>query len=566
MSKDPPQPPDPADLRHRAEKRLARPTKELASPESPPSTDRLVHELQVHQIELEMQNDELRDSRSQVEAALERYTDLYDFAPVGYFTLTRSGAIREVNLPGARLLGVERGRLSGDSLGPHISQETRPVFEAWLTAVFSTAIKQTCAVALIQANGQPPLEVEIEATLSVDQKEARAIVIDITARKVLEAQVRDAHKMEVVGQLAGGVAHEFNNILAAMLLNLEMLQMQQDLPPKTHSSLVDLGDLAKRAASLTRQLLLFSRRQAMFPRRLEINSALANFLQMMERLVGNNITCVRIPSPEELWVDADALMLDEAVLNLCLNARDAMPRGGTLTLETSLADFAPEGIPPYSDSRPGRFACLRVTDTGSGMDPEALKHLFEPFFSTKEVGHGSGLGLASTYGIVHQHQGWMNVDSAVDQGTSVSLYFPLSEEVTAPPPRLSQVFPSKDHVGTILVVEDEAALLHICAGALTMLGYQVLRATNSQEALDLWRHHGATIDLLLTDMRMPKSISGLELARKLHKIKPSLRIILMSGYSAEMSQDGSIADRIYTFLPKPFDLKSLAHIVGECLK
>src|ERR1700722_18127063 len=193
-----------AELRRRAEKRLKRRATEVASPGSAAETQRLVHELQVHQIELEMQNEELRESRTQVEAALERYTDLYDFAPVGYFTLSVDGAIREVNLPGARLLGLERTRLIGGRFGTFVSKDSQPVFDTWLKEVFVTQAKQVCAVGLVK-EGLPPLAVEIEATLSLDGMEGRAVVVDVTARKALEEQLRQAQKMEVVGQLAGGV-------------------------------------------------------------------------------------------------------------------------------------------------------------------------------------------------------------------------------------------------------------------------------------------------------------------------------------------------------------------------
>jgi signal transduction histidine kinase len=564
MSKDPHQSGESAELRHRAEKRLKRQTTEVAGPGSATQTQRLVHELQVHQIELEMQNEELRESRTQVEATLERYTDLYDFAPVGYFTLSADGIIREVNLPGARLLGLERTRLVGGRFGTFVSKDTLPVFDTWLKEVFATQAKQTCLVALVK-EGQPPLAVEIEATLSPDGQEGRAVVVDITTRQALEEHLRQAQKMEVIGQLAGGVAHDFNNILAAMLLNLEMVQMQHQLPAKVQSSLHDMETLAKRAASLTRQLLLFSRQQAMHPEQLEVNAALTNLLKMLERLLGEDITCLSLPSTRELWVEADAAMLDQAMMNLCLNARDAMPNGGTLTLETSLAEFNIDGAQIQPEARPGQFVCLRISDTGCGMNVDVLKHLFEPFFTTKETGKGTGLGLASVHGIVHQHKGWVNVESVVGQGTSFRLYLPLSARAEVTPRATSQLPSFKGRNETILLVEDEAALLFVSAQALTLFGYRVLSATNGQEALDLWEQHRDAIDLVLTDMRMPKGISGLELAEKLWKTKPSLKVILMSGYSMKMVRTSTMGNDDYTFLAKPFDLKTLSETVRRCL-
>jgi PAS domain S-box-containing protein len=564
MSNDTDQSKESAELRHRAEKRLNRLTTEVAGPGLTAQTQRLVHELQVHQIELEMQNEELRESRARVETALERYADLYDFAPIGYFTLSADGTIREVNLPGARLLGLERARLIGSRFRKFVSQDTRPIFDSWLNEIFATQAKQVCAVGLVK-DGLPPLDVEIEATLSADGKEGRAVVVDVTARKDLEEKLRQAQKMEVVGQLAGGVAHDFNNILAAMILKLEIWQMQHQLSAETRSSLNDLEALAKRAANLTRQLLLFSRKYAMHPEKLEVNSALTNLCRMLERLLGQNITCVQLPCSRELWVEADAVMLDQAVMNLCLNAKDAMPNGGTLTLESSLTEFTPESAQTQPEARPGQFVCLRISDTGCGMDEDVLEHLFEPFFTTKEVGKGPGLGLASAYGIVHQHKGWMNVQSVVGHGATFRLYLPLSVKKDAAPASPAQMPLFKGRNETILLVEDESALLLVSARALTLFGYRVLSAANGHEALKLWEQHRDAIDLVLTDMRMPKGMSGLELAEKLWKTKPSLKLIIMSGYNMEMAQNRTCGQANYTFLAKPFDLKTLSETVRHCL-
>ncbi len=510
-----------------------------------------------------MQNEELRESRGQVEATLERYTDLYDFAPVGYFTLSANGTIREVNLPGARLLGLERSGLVGARFGVFVSDPTRYLFDSWLKNVFATESRQTCEVTLTK-EGQDPMIVELEGTRSIDGMEGRTVVADITARKALEGQLRQAQKMEVVGQLAGGVAHDYNNILGAMILKLEILQLQQQLPSDARQSLNELESLAKRAANLTHQLLLFSRRQTMHPERLEINAALNHLRKVLERLFGKDIICVHVPSTRELWVDADAAMLNQAVMNLCLNAKDAMPDGGTLTLEATLAEINTESSHIQLEARPGQFVCLRISDTGCGMDAEILQHLFEPFFTTKEIGKGTGMGLASAYGIVHQHKGWMNVESTVGKGTNFRLYFPLSIKAEVAFPKTPQLS-SNERNETILLVEDEAALLHISTQALTMFGYRVLTATNGQEALELWKDHWDNIDLVLTDMRMPNGISGLELAGRLRKAKPSIKIIIMSGYSMEKAQSSNASEVDYAFLAKPFDLNTLAETVRHSL-
>jgi signal transduction histidine kinase/ActR/RegA family two-component response regulator len=531
-------------------------------------TQRLLHELRVHQIELEMQNEELRVSRAEVEAGLKRFTDLYDFAPVGYLTLSPEGSIRELNLPAARVLGRERSRLVGGRLRSFVSQGTRLAFDSWLTNVFAHQDKCTCEVVLLRDN-QPPLSVELEAKLSFDGQSGRAVVTDITSRKMLEEELRQAQKMEVIGQLAGGVAHDFNNILAAMTLNLGLLRVEVESPAQgeseSESALHNLDELAKRASTLTSQLLLFGRRQVMQRQRLELNGALTHLLHMLERLLGEEISSSIQAAVPELWVDADLAMLEQAVMNLCLNARDAMPNGGTLTLETSLVTFDAASVRGEPKSRPGQFVCLRVSDTGCGMDADIMKHLFEPFFTTKELGKGTGLGLASVYGTVHQHQGWLNVESRPEHGTTFRLYLPRSPKPEVNPTPSRAAVATKGKGETILVVEDEPALLAIATRALSRLGYRVLPAVDGRQALALWECYANEIDLVLTDMRMPNGISGLALAERLRSTKASLKIIIMSGYSAEMATDGSASHVDFTYLAKPFELEKLATTVRRCL-
>ncbi len=533
-------------------------------------TQRLLHELRVHQIELEMQNEELRVSRAEVEAGLKRYTDLYDFAPVGYLTLSPEGSIRELNLPAARVLGREGSRLVGGRLRSFVSQGTRSAFDSWLTNVFAHKDKCTCEVVLLRDN-LPPLSVELEATLSLDGQSGRAVLTDITSRKMLEEELRQAQKLEVVGQLAGGVAHDFNNILAAMMLNLGVLQAERESPAQaetegeTGAALHNLDALARRASSLTSQLLLFGRRQVMQPQRLELNGALAHLLGMLERLLGEEISCSLHATVPELWVDADLAMLEQAVMNLCLNARDAMPNGGTLTLETSVVTFDAASARVEPKSRPGQFVCMRVSDTGCGMNADVLKHLFEPFFTTKQLGQGTGLGLASVYGTVHQHQGWLNVESRPEHGTTFRLYLPRS-----PKPRVTGTpdgapVDTKGKGETLLLVEDEPALLAIATRALSRLGYRVLPAVDGRQALALWECYANDIDLVLTDMRMPNGINGLALAERLWNMKPSLKIIIMSGYSSELATNGSVSQVEFTYLAKPFELQTLAETVRRCL-
>jgi len=557
-------PPDPSAAPPR---RTSSPPKQEATEsdgwKSSAQNQRLLHELRVHQIELEMQNEELRAARVDVEAGLKRYTDLYDFAPVGYLTLSPEGLLRELNLPAARLLGRERSRLVANRLRTFVSEATRTTFDVWLGAVFGAQELQVCEVVLLR-DSLPPVPVRLEARLSFDGQSGRAVITDITSRRALEEELRQAQKLEAIGLLAGGVAHDFNNILAAMLLNLGILRAQR-------TSLADgdvlreLDDLAKRAARLTSQLLLFSRHQVVQLRPLELNATLKHLLEMLERLLGAEIVCSFHTSQPELWVVGDSALLEQAVMNLCLNARDAMPNGGQLSLETSRVDF--DGVTAQADpkARAGQFACLQVSDSGTGMDAETLKHVFEPFFTTKEAGKGTGLGLAAVFGAILQHHGWVNVESGQGRGTTFRVYLPCvakPESIPAPAPPGTE---PKGTGETVLVVEDEPALLAIVTRSLTRLGYRIMQAVDGRRALAMWEQHADEIDLVLTDMRMPGGLTGFELAKRVRQDQPAMKIILMSGYSPELELNGPGSKLHIEYLAKPFELGTLADMVRRCL-
>ncbi|MBI5691599.1 MAG: PAS domain S-box protein [Verrucomicrobia bacterium] len=382
---------------------------------------------------------------------------------------------------------------------------------------------------------------------------------DITARRSLEEQLRQAQKMEVVGRLAGGIAHDFNNILTAMSLNLELLQTAR--PAEVPAFAEELKGMTTRATRLTQQLLMFARRQALQVGPLELNTAIVHLASLLRRLLGETITLQVSTHPLPLWIEADGSLIDQAVMNLCLNARDAMPGGGTLSLATAHVAWEAGSTPPHPDARPGNFACLTVTDTGTGMPPEVLQHLFEPFFTTKEVGKGTGLGLASVHGMVHQHRGWIEVASTVGRGSTFRLYFPLRGREGASP-RAPSASTSPRGAETVLLVEDEDIVRMVTTSLLRSLGYRVLSAPQAEAALRLWDHHQREIDVLLTDMIMPGGRDGLQLGALLRQSKPDLPIVLMSGYNTQMSIRLPAG---VTFLAKPFDSAGLASAIRAAL-
>jgi len=391
------------------------------------------------------------------------------------------------------------------------------------------------------------------------------VVQDITERRHLEERLRQAQKMEAVGQLAGGVAHDFNNILTAMLLQLSVLQEDPRLGADAHDVLREVVKGARRAADLTRQLLLFSRRSAMQVKLVNLNDLLADLQRMLPRLLGEHITFETVLEPALPSVNADPGMMQQVVVNLCVNARDAMPKGGRLLVRTATAAVDAAHARARAGARVGRFASLSVIDTGCGMTAETLGHLCEPFFTTKGVGQGTGLGLATVHGIVQQHEGWMEVESAVGQGTTFRVYLPAAVAPAAAEQKAAPARSVPSGHETILLVEDDRAVRKVIAVLFRRWGYRVLEAGDGQEALRVWQEHGDSIDLLFTDAVMPGGLTGLDLVGRLRASRPGLKAILSSGYSSQLTQPDLEAAHGVTFVPKPCSPEDLAAAVRQCL-
>jgi signal transduction histidine kinase/CheY-like chemotaxis protein len=395
---------------------------------------------------------------------------------------------------------------------------------------------------------------------------AFAMLTDVTERRQLESQLRQVQKLESIGQLAGGVAHDFNNILAAIMMHLSLLHQNPNLDDETTESLKELEVETKRAANLTRQLLMFSRRSVMQPRIVDVNEVVQNLLKMLRRLLGEHIA-IKFDSQGQLpTVEADVGMIEQVLLNLAVNARDAMPKGGNLTIATSVLELDDEAVKLNSERRAGKFVCFSVTDTGTGMDEGMLKRIFEPFFTTKEVGKGTGLGLPTAYGIIKQHQGWIEVHSQLGRGSVFEVFLPAKIESPVSTESHLPAAPATGGRGTLLLVEDEEIVRRPIGIYLRKLGYQVIEAANGNQAFSLWQQHCERIDLLYTDMVMPEGVTGLELAEKLKSEKPALRVIISSGYSTEISMQGVPADAGYVYLPKPSASAIIAATIRDCLE
>jgi PAS domain S-box-containing protein len=388
---------------------------------------------------------------------------------------------------------------------------------------------------------------------------------DITDARQLEEQFRQSQKMEAIGQLAGGVAHDFNNILGATMLQTEMAEMVENLPDEVRESLHEIRAYAQRAANLTRQLLLFSRRQVMQPRDLDLNEVVTNLAKMLQRMIGEDVRLQLNLNSTPLLTHSDAGMLDQVLMNLAVNSRDAMPRGGRLIIETTETMVEEESVGPNFNVAPGRYVCLRVTDTGCGIPPEVLPRIFEPFFTTKEAGKGTGLGLATVFGIVRQHRGWVKVDSTPGIGTTFQVLLP---DGVIPSPQMIQAAAQPKPRGgaeTVLLVEDESAIRTLTGTILKRNGYQVLDAADGREALTLWQQHRGAVTLLVTDLVMPRGLSGQELARQLQADEPKLKVLFVSGYSGEIAGQELQLLTGENYLQKPFASDKLLQAVRQCL-
>jgi len=388
---------------------------------------------------------------------------------------------------------------------------------------------------------------------------------EITERLNLEAQLRQSVKMEAVGQLAAGVAHDFNNILTVIQGHANLLLEARGDDQEVSKPLKQVCAASERAGNLIRQLLMFSRKQVMQPRHLDVNEVLNNLSPMLQRLMGEDIAVEAIATQNLPGINGDAGMIEQVLMNLAVNARDAMPRGGSFTLATNTRRFAENAALLNPEARAGEFVCINVIDSGCGMDAVTLNRMFEPFFTTKEVGKGTGLGLATVYGIVKQHHGWIEVESHVGAGTTFRIYLPVDERPT------DACSAAPEHQGvrggseTILVVEDEEALRELVTEILTLYGYTVIVARSGAHALTLWRKHSDEVDLLLTDMVMPEGVSGRELAERLQRDTPRLKVVYTSGYSPGMAGKDLALLEGFNFLPKPYPPTRLAEVVRECL-
>jgi len=388
----------------------------------------------------------------------------------------------------------------------------------------------------------------------------------VEALQASEQRLRQSQKMEAIGQLAGGVAHDFNNVLAAVLMQLEELRLVRDMPRVGRELIVDVENSVQRAARLTRQLLVFSRQQAMQPQVLDLNTLVRSHVRLLRRVLPSTHTLTVSCHPGVLVVHVDGGMIEQVLLNLVLNARDAQASGGAIAIMTSERELTTgEGDLPA-----GRYAVLIVRDNGAGIPPEHLPRLFEPFFTTKGPGEGTGLGLATAYGIVQQHGGTVRVTSHVGHGTSMEVWLPLSDATLPPAAHVPADGTDGDeardvNATTILVVEDEDQVRRLMQRVLEREGYVVRTAASGREALEWWPGGGSDVDLVITDLVMPGNLSGTALARALREARPGLPIVFTSGYDPEYNPADVTMVPGDNFIPKPATTEQILSVVRRQL-
>lgn len=467
--------------------------------------------------------------------------------------------------------GYPPDKLSGINVLEFFADEQKPYIMSRMELVFTKGESFAEAPLLTRDGRQIPYFFTGRKVTLDGRRFMIGLGLDITGhqqmmaeKEILQEQLHQAQKMESMGRLAGGVAHDFNNMLSAILGQAELSMMDRHLPDQIHGSFKVIKESALRSANLVRQLLTFARKQTVTPHVLNLNKSVAGMLKMLHRLIGENIEIVCLPGAD-LWpVKIDPSQIDQLLVNLCINARDAITGVGKITIETRNSVFDASCCAASPNFKCGEFVMLSVSDNGSGMSPEVLDNLFEPFFTTKAVGKGTGLGLATVYEIIKQNEGFIDVRSDLANGSTLRLYLPrFTGETAEIMPAETEKMP-KGRGETVLMVEDEAMILDVSRKMLEMLNYTVLVAPAPGEALRLARIHETELNLLITDVIMPE-MNGRDLAKKMRKTKPDLKCLFISGYTSDVIGNHNVLEKGIKFLQKPFSMKDLASKVHQVL-
>ncbi|HXG44298.1 MAG TPA: PAS domain S-box protein [Gemmatimonadales bacterium] len=508
-------------------------------------------------------------AQAELERREQRFRLLIENAPDMILVVDDTGVLRFRSPSATQVFGYQDEEMMGRNVLELVHPDDLPAVQAALAEARANPGRPVRAEFRARHREGHWLTLETVGRSLPEQAPEGFIVLNARDRTEvlrLEEQFRQAQKLEAIGRLAGGVAHDFNNILAVVLMQADLTLTDPGLTEETRESLQAIRAAARRAGDLTRQLLLFGRRQVMQPRELDLNAAVTSLAGMLQRLLGEDVHLELHLHPVPLTVRADPGMLDQVLMNLAVNARDAMPGGGRLVIETTTRTVTPDLAARYPQAAPGEYACVRVADTGHGIPADVLPHIFEPFFTTKEPGKGTGLGLATVFGIVKQHGGAVAVFSEPGQGATFEILLPVGPAgvaALAPAPRPAALRRGEE---TVLVVEDDPAVRRLTRLTLERHGYRVLEAADGPEAERRWREHQGRIDLLLTDVVLPSGVSGHELARRLSEAGHGLRVVFTSGYSPEIAgRELELGER-ERFVQKPYTPDELLEAVRRSLE
>ena len=543
----------------------------------------LLHELQVHKVELEMQNDELQLSEKRYQTLCQRFVDLYNLAPFGYLAIENPDHIKEANIMAADMLGVHRSGLIGRRFTDFLPPEEQDNHFIHIRFLLRNHIPQQYILNLKSIRDED-LYVRIDAypgeNIAGDVVSYCITMTDITELKQTETTLQQAlgelentqsqliqqERLAAVGQLAAGVAHDFNNILTVVSSNAELLLFSWGRLAGAEKHVQAIIQTSERATQLVKQILDFSQKSIQCREQIDLVQALEKLIQFLGHTIPENIQISLSIKPAQYWIEADPTQLHQVFMNLAINARDAMSEGGSLAINLSHLSTMDYEIPLIENQYlTGNWICVEVSDTGYGIPAEHLAQIFEPFFTTKQVGQGVGLGLSQVYGIIKQHGWHVAVKSEVDRGTTFSVYMPMLREKTAEKaPTASSNSISRGRGESILLVEDDPDVLTAIMDVLESLNYQVVTAANGQLALKVYQEHNGEIDLVLSDMVMP-DMEGEALFYALKRYHPDLKMILMSGYPLGIAGAKLVEQGLVAWVQKPIPLQKLSQIVGDAL-
>jgi len=557
---------DPAEIRRRAEARLyekqKRNTTGGANQKSAADTARVLHELEVHQIELEMQNEELREARDKMEALLEKYTDLYDFAPVGYLTLDPAGSIREANLTASKMLKTTRSTLIGRRFAQFIIAADVPAFDIFRQKLFADKLRHSGEVTLMVAGGTP-LPVQLEGITFEAGQACRITLTDITALKQAEAGRLILNKLESTGILAGGIAHDFNNLLTVMLLNIEMAQLANPVAGEQDGYLEEAKKSGFLARDLTAQLVTFSDGGAPIRRPIILAELIKKSSQ--PALSSFSVRCNFFLAEDLALVEVDAGQIGQVIRNVVLNACEATPPNGSIAVRAQNVSLSAEEQAPLPA---GEYVRMSITDPGPGISKEVLPKIFDPYFSTKQRGtqKGMGLGLTICHSVLQKHQGAITVESVAENGTTVHIYLPVAR-------RLGRVDAGTEamsgfQAAKVLVMDDEEALREAIAFTLSHLGHTVELAENGEQAIELWQTAqklNRQFDVVILDLAVRDGMGGQLAMQALLKIDPRIKGIVMSGNVLDPVMVQPERHGFKGALPKPFVGRKLQDLLSAVM-